>query len=127
MDDCKSYKPTEEDNAFVLELSASMSEFWSTEKLRADAFRSLLLKHYNIQLYAADVPNTSYQTDGHACILGYPFLITKAKREVGSGGSDPYLQVALYYFEFLRTLAAKTPSSVLPCFNIFYFGKRHCS
>src|SRR5262245_54440198 len=55
--------------------------------------------------------------------MAYCFLITKAKKKIGSTGSDPYLQVALYYAQFIRDLAVKTPLSVLPCFHIFYFGK----
>ncbi|KAF8468174.1 hypothetical protein BDZ91DRAFT_848037 [Kalaharituber pfeilii] len=92
VDECQNYKLTEVDIAFVLELSTEMSKIYDTEAERAKIFRP------------------------------HCFLITEAKREIGSTGSDPYLQAALYYQKFLDDPAAATPGSVLPCFHIFYFG-----
>ena len=93
VDDCEIYKPTEVDNAFVLDLSTNMSEIYDTEAESAKVFRDLLYQYYCIQLYPADVPGTSYRTDGHASIGPYCFLITEAnaKNEIGSTGSDLYL------------------------------------
>lgn len=68
VDDCEIYKPTEVDNAFVLDLSTNMSEIYDTEAERAKVFCNLLYQYYRIQLYPADVPGTSYRTDGHASI-----------------------------------------------------------
>ena len=123
VDNCEIYKPTEVDNAFVLDLSTNMSEIYDTEAESAKVFRDLLYQYYCIQLYPADVLGTSYRTDGHASIGPYCFLITKAKNEIGSTGSDPYLQAALYYAQFVCDLAVKTPLFVLPCFDISYFSK----
>jgi hypothetical protein len=123
VDDCQNHVPTEADNNLVQELSMRMSEIYDTEAKRADAFRKVLQDHYSITLYAAEVGDTSYRTDGHVCMGRYCFLITEAKREIGSTGSDPYLQAALYYEKFLRDPAAVASVSVLPCFHIFYFGK----
>ena len=65
VDDCQNYKPTEVDNAFVLELSTEMSKIYDTEAECTKIFCDLLYHCYHIQLYTAEVPRKSYRTDRH--------------------------------------------------------------
>ncbi|CAG8625023.1 7287_t:CDS:2 [Paraglomus occultum] len=94
----ETYEPMSVDNAFVLDLSNSMSKWYEHERFRAAAFH------------------------GHALANNYPYLITGCKNEIGNSGADAYLQGGLYYYEFMHKLSLDAPASTLPCLHIFYFG-----
>ena len=74
-------------------------------------------------LYAANVPGMNYRTDAHALAKGHFLVITKAKNEIGSSGSGPYLQATLYYDPFVSMKVVENSLPILLCIQIFYFGK----
>lgn len=123
IDESRTYVPTKEDNAFVLELSAEMSSIFRDKATRQDKFITVLQKHYQIQLVAGKIVGTSYETDGHCLAGGYMNLVTEAKNELGGSASgEPYFQACSNYRESTRRSSADNTMSVLPCFQLFYCG-----
>jgi hypothetical protein len=122
VDECCSYIPTKEDNAFVLELSTEMSGFFDSEECRRTSFITMLEKHCHIQLIAGEV-GKGYRTDGHRLSGGCMDLLTEAKIELaGVPGAEPYFQGCVYYRESSKLRNAKDFLSPLPCLLIFYCG-----
>jgi hypothetical protein len=126
IDDSHTYAPVKEDNAFVLELSAAMSDVFRNEAARRDEFIAILSRHYEIQLVAGEIGGTGYKTDGHCLAGGYMDLVSEAKNELGSSaGAEPYFQGCLHYRASAKQSHADDSMSVLPCFQLFYCGNCH--
>lgn len=126
LDDCQTYKPTDEDNCFVRNLSYQMSMFHPTELARMDEFREQL-KAYKITLGNDTVGRTQCQTDDHLMVDKFPVVIAKGNNEIGSGGGDPFAQALIYYHLFIQNLdndelKVARLCSVFPCFHIIVFG-----
>lgn len=121
VDECNNYTPTEEDNAFIANLSKCMSGFFEDERKRRDAFIDLF-RQYGVDLHAADIMSTPYRTDGHATQNGYMYCLSEAKPELAAGSAEPYLQSILYYRASCKSRRPGDCISVLPCFLIFYCG-----
>jgi hypothetical protein len=122
VDECRSYSPTKEDNAFVLELSTEMSGFFNNEDHRRDRFIAILEEHYHIQLITGEIGN-GYRTDGHRLSGGYMDLVTEAKNELADVyGAEPYFQGCSYYRESSKLRNTEDFFSSLPCLLIIYCG-----
>ncbi|KAG0697573.1 hypothetical protein DFH29DRAFT_811543 [Suillus ampliporus] len=128
VDDCRDLKPTHLDYRFVRELSEKMCMFFSDENARMEAFRTQLADSYDIALYNAGIGATAYSTDGHLMIGGkFIAVIAKGKKEIGSGGSEPFVEAMCCQREFMKFLHKKPfhidkLRSVFPCFHIIVFG-----
>jgi hypothetical protein len=98
VDKCRTYVPTEKDNAFIANLLRSMSEFFVNEDVCRDAFISLF-NQYSIRLNPVEITSTKYRTDGHAMENGYSYmyLLSEAKPELAGGTAEPSFQNVLYY------------------------------
>jgi len=77
--DVEFHEPTPEDNALVLELCQVMSGPWENEATQCQKFRKVLAKHFNIQLYAAEVGSTKRTTNGHAVVGEYMYVVFEMK------------------------------------------------
>jgi hypothetical protein len=121
LSDCEAYETTPQDNAFALQLSDVMSEFYLDEKTRADAIRKLF-SEFDLHLTVTQMP-LGYMTDGDMIVNRYWYAIAEIKNEVGSTGAEPYNQGILHYLESTREYAIKMDASCLPCIIILLFGK----
>ena len=117
----KLHNPTQEDNAFVLDLRSAMSRKWESEAMRCNKFRDLLVKHYQIQLYAAGVGATTRMAHRHAMVGRFMAVVCKGKECNGSGYPD--VQGCLYWVESIRKIVQDgDPLDVLPCIFISLIG-----
>jgi hypothetical protein len=121
IEDCQTHQPTQEDNALALELSSAMSGFFKGEKARQTQFIRILGKH-GIHITPAEIVGTSYCTDGDMRLNGYPYLIVEIKLEMGSKGSEPVFQPAIYYVTHLRTQEHLNPHFAYPCLVSYLIG-----
>jgi hypothetical protein len=129
IDECKEYKPTAIDNAFVLELSEAMSKVYPDEADRGKGIRQLFGDMYDIDFMQTVREGTTYTTDGdvgHNNDRNLSCALVEFKDDVGSKGAEPFMQSILYYLELTRARAPKMPNSVLPCMVINVFGLSHC-
>jgi hypothetical protein len=126
VDDCDTYQPKKDDNAFVSDLTEKMSLLDVPERIRRDEFIECFHTYTGVRLYPADIIGTHYSTDGHAMVDKYPYIITEAKAELSGTSAEPSLQALLYYHEFVKYLnrqSHQSARSTLPCLVIFYLGK----
>jgi len=116
------HQPTPEDNALVLELREVMSGLWEDEATQSEKFRHILAKHYDIQLYPAEVASTKRTTDGHAIVGKYMYVVFEMKGWNGKG--DLEVQASLYPLEAFRPVLRneKDPLDVLPCIIVYCVG-----
>ncbi|KAM6501181.1 hypothetical protein JOM56_004195 [Amanita muscaria] len=126
IDDCENYKPTEKDNAFVLELSTAMSKFYLDEAKRADSVRQLFTEKYDIDFVQTVIEGITDGDIGRTNRRNLRFAIIDFKNDVGSKGAEPLLQSIHYYLESNRRRAPEMPSSVLPCMILMVFGPYMC-
>jgi hypothetical protein len=116
------HEPTPEDNALVRELRQVMSKPWDEELKQSGEFRQILEKHYDIQIYPAEVANTKRATDGHAAVGDYMYVVFEMKTWNGKG--DPEVQASLYSLEAFRApiRGKKDPLDLLPCIIVYCIG-----
>jgi len=119
-DDCETYMPTQEDHTFVLNHSLSMSNFYDTEKLRAEQSRADM-ETYGLDFLLAEIGN--YCTDGDLRVNGFCYSLLEYKGEIGSTGAEPLFQAGWCYTEFTRKLLHANWFSHLPCFILYAFGE----
>jgi hypothetical protein len=120
-DDCKSYVPTETDYRLATAMANAMSEFYVKEDERALKFRKILLRYYKLDLKAAKLEGTPFQTDGHATSGTSLYVLAEVKNEIGAGGAEPFNQTGRYYWEALRPIY-RLPFSGYPCLYVCSFG-----
>ncbi|KIL58321.1 hypothetical protein M378DRAFT_86656, partial [Amanita muscaria Koide BX008] len=125
IDDCDNYKPTAKDNAFVLELSTAMTQFYQDETDQANRIRQVFRDKYDIDFLQTVIEGTTHSTDGDEGDTNrrnLPFALIEFKNDVGSKESEPFVQSVLRYLESTRKQAPEMPCSVLPCMIINVFG-----
>lgn len=121
VDDCQNYEPTDNDHAFVAELSREMCDFYPSEHDRLYNFRRIF-EDYGITLHSGTVGSSRAQMDGH------PKVILHGKNEIGGGGAEPFVEAILHNREFFQSVknrqnVFKEHKAVLPCFHLICFGK----
>jgi hypothetical protein len=121
VDNCENHKPTDRDNALVLELSTAMSAFYTKEGGRANCIREIFAK-YGIHLVWTKIEGTGYETDGDILHRDSRFVIVEMKNEFGYSGAEALFQAILYYLESNRKQAPKMQGSVLPCLIVIIIG-----
>jgi hypothetical protein len=119
VDNCRDHVATPEDHKLVHKLSGQMSNYFDSEAKRRDAFVQIMSEDLGLHLIQSGVSG-GYSTNGHAVTHNHVYVITEAKHELGTGGTDPAYQCASYYLEFLRN---HRQESVLPCLHLYYAGE----
>jgi len=116
------HQPTPADNALVLELCEVMSKPWEDEVAQSGMFREILAKHYGIQIYSAAVASTTRNSDGHAVLGKYMYVVLEMKGWNGQGDSE--VQASLYSLEASRPIlrGGKDPLDLLPCIVVYCIG-----
>ncbi|OJA11766.1 hypothetical protein AZE42_06317 [Rhizopogon vesiculosus] len=121
VDDFQNYRPTDEDNRFVRELSERMSFFYPDRYSGMDVLKEVL-NSYGISaqcVMSVDEPLSEK----------FMAMITKGRNGLENGGLSPFLAEANYYYylKFTRSLNNGVPRrSVLPLFHVIVFGKSIC-
>jgi hypothetical protein len=118
-DDCKTYTPTKEDHNFALKLSLSMSNFYESEKGRAEKARETF-GEYGLKFLAAQIGD--YRTDGDLRWNKFCLALIEMKPELCSGNAEPLFEAAWYYVAFTRDHLQANLSSHLPCFLLYAAG-----
>jgi len=108
---------------FALKLATEMCKFHKSELEHAQAFRELIWDQLKIQLSAAKVAGTGFDTDGHASVGSYVYVNMECKNEIGSTPADPCLQSAIHYHHHTKYSIGKVQNSRFPCLHVYYFGK----
>ena len=119
-EDCETYTPTREDNAFALKLSLSMSKFYHSEKPRAAQARADM-GTYDLDFLAAEID--AFTTDGDLRWKEFCYAILEYKGEIGSTGAEPLFQAGWYYTTFTRKLLRDNLCSNFPCFLLYAVGR----
>jgi len=123
IENAQNHQPTVEDYTVVRKLCDTVSKTWETEAITAEAIRSILSWHYEIQLYPASVGASKRITDGHIMHLSYMLVVLEVKRY--SGNRDPAVQGAMYTLEAIRHALRQhqDPLDVFPCIVIYVNGR----
>ena len=117
----KQHRPTQKDYDFSRDLRAAMSQQWDSQAAQCEEFRSILTRHYNIQLYAAGVAGMTRITDGHLMVGSFLSTVFEGKDWNDSG--CPEVQACLYWLESIRkTVQKRDPQNLLPCIIVFLVG-----
>ena len=119
-DDCETYMPTQEDHAFVLKHTLSMSNFYDTEKARAEQSRADMAT-YGLDFLATEIRN--YCTNGDLRCGEFCYSLLEYKGEIGLTGAEPLFQAGGYYAAFTRDYCKANWFSHLPCFILYAFGE----
>ncbi|KAH8924591.1 hypothetical protein BT69DRAFT_1349368 [Atractiella rhizophila] len=120
LDDCENYEITAADNAFVMELSSTMSDFYPSEVTRAAAVRELFAE-WGVKMVVSHTPG-EFVTDGDKLVRKHRCAIMEFKNEISSKGAEPYAQAGLNYFDSTGDHATVFERSPLPCILILVFG-----
>lgn len=102
-DNCSSIEPQTQDVQLTVELSATMSRYYSSEAARLDAFQTSFTTHYGIHFHGVNFQHGI--TDASAIQGQFLTANVEAKNRTGSGG-DPSLQNAAYYSKRLLSTPA---------------------
>ena len=122
MDDCKSFKPTTEDKAFIYKFVEAMSKIYDMEKDRQTAILDLF-GTAGIDMQPNRIVGTDYMTDGSSLVAGrLLYVLAELKNEIGSTASEPYLQAVLQFLESTKEYASEYLDSGLPCMILLIFG-----
>jgi hypothetical protein len=116
------HEPTPTDNALVRDLCEAMSGTWEDELMQSRKFREILEDHYGIQIYPANVAQTTRTTDGHAQVGGFIYVVFEMRTWNGKG--DPEVQASLYSLEADRAAfqSKRDPLDLLPCIIVYCIG-----
>lgn len=109
----------------VLELSNAMSAFFSDEEARQIEFIEILVSH-GFEMAPTEIVGTSYSTDVDMRCNGFPYLIGELKHEMGSTGTEPVFQSAVYYTAHLQQQKSINPRSPFPCLVMYLIGNGPC-
>lgn len=122
IDDCDSVKATPADKTFLNEFVVAMSNIYDSEKDRQTKILKLFCDA-GIDLQSHKITGTDYTTDGSLFVGGrLLFVLAELKNEIGSTGSEPYLQAALYFLEAARNEVSNYLTSGLPCMILLIYG-----
>jgi hypothetical protein len=119
-DECETYVPKWQDNAFVHEFALSMSSFYDNEELRAEQGRADL-RSYGLDFEVSMIKG--FATDGDIRCGDYGSSILEFKDGISSSEADPLFQSCWYYSAFTRDLLSINKHSTLPCLILYVFGK----
>jgi hypothetical protein len=81
------HMPTKEDNALVLELSTTMSCFFTDENARLMALIHILKSHH-IYMAGTRIAGTMYDINADIQFSGHRGLILEAKNKIASNSAD---------------------------------------
>lgn len=117
----KQHRPTQNDYDLARDLRAAMPQAWDTEAAQCETFRSILTKHYGIQLYAAEIGGTSRRADGHLMVGSFMSTVFEGKTWRDSG--CPEVQSCLYWLTSIgKPVQNSDPHDLLPCIIVFLIG-----
>lgn len=122
LDDCETHEVTADDNAFALELSHTVSEFYEGENTRAEEIRRLF-ERWGL-CFTVSTTDHGFTTDGDFSVNDHRYAIVEIKNEITSSGADPYNQGILCYLEWTRDTAKTLENTCLPCMLVLLFGQR---
>ncbi|KIJ63839.1 hypothetical protein HYDPIDRAFT_29189, partial [Hydnomerulius pinastri MD-312] len=91
LDDCETRETTAEDNAFAMEFSIAMSNFYLDEQERAQEIRNVF-SAWDLDFTCSNVGDAEYMTGGDISVNDYRYAIAEFKNEVCSTGAEPYAQ-----------------------------------
>ena len=98
IDNCNDIELSTEDLDFAKMMCAEMSEYFSKEKNREDAFADAITKYFEVDV----VQSTTSKSVPDIAIGPNSCVIIEVKNESGQGGSDSHSQVIAYYVQSLE-------------------------
>lgn len=111
VDDCQNYRPTDEDNHFVQELSEQLCFFYPDKYSGIDVFKELL-DCYGISAQCAMDERVSGESVA---------VIAKGRENFGNKGQR-FPEAISFYHKFVQSLNGDAPlRSILPLFHIIVF------
>lgn len=100
-----------------------MNKFYLDELKRRGVLLEIL-RAFGLEIHQGFIKQAKINTDGHRQCNSNPTTIVEVKNEVGSTGTEPSLQLLLYYDTFIREYELwKDMSSIHPCFVFTHAGK----
>ena len=95
---------------------------WLKEGELCNKFQEILVKHYDIQLYAATIGSTTCRTDGHISVGKFIYAMCEGKLWKGSG--DAEVQVGAYVLDAIWAVFNNgDPLDLFPCIIIYFIGE----
>jgi len=95
---------------------------WLKEGELCNKFQEILVKHYDIQLYAATIGSTTCRTDGHISVGKFIYAMCEGKLWKGSG--DAEVQVRAYVLDTIWAVFNNgDPLDLFPCIIIYFVGE----